>query len=153
MLFASIAQSQLAKYQNNYRLESHNPFKSETVDKLVETILSERLAGFSYDTSASAKLCAETAADIQRNIQQLKYDRYVSHFIHIHNTKYVIVSATIQFFRYKIVVSVTIMDKASQSMEASMGFLWDNQRDHYSTYTFEAHTFFAYCFVFGLYYE
>ena len=56
-------------------------------------------------------------------------------------------------FRHKIIVTVTIIEKASQSVETTLGFLWDNERDKYSAFSFEGRTFHAQCSVFGVYYE
>ncbi|PBC28718.1 Tctex1 domain-containing protein [Apis cerana cerana] len=54
---------------------------------------------------------------------------------------------------YKIVVNLTIIEKANQGIQSIMGFLADTKRDNYSTFTYEARTFYAYCFAFGIYYE
>ncbi|OXU25228.1 hypothetical protein TSAR_005285 [Trichomalopsis sarcophagae] len=126
---SEIDQTQIAKYQNSYRLESRNVFKLETVDKLVETIMNENLESFTYEPKEAVKICTETASEIQRKIRALNFDRY------------------------KIGVTVSIVEKASQSMDSSMGFLWDKDRDNYTTYSLEGHTYYAICCVYAVYYE
>ncbi|XP_029032820.2 dynein light chain Tctex-type protein 2B-like [Osmia bicornis bicornis] len=88
-----------------------------------------KLEDISYDAVEGPKICESVATDIRERIKKLNFDRY------------------------RIVVNVTIVEKASQSICTSMGFLWDAERDNYSTFTYEARTFHAYCCVFGLYYE
>ncbi|XP_043251718.1 dynein light chain Tctex-type 5-B-like [Colletes gigas] len=116
-------------YQNTYRLEAYNPFKVDPVDKIVKTIMINKLENISYDAADCPKICESVATDIRERIKKLNFDRY------------------------KIVVNVAIIEKASQSVQASIGFLWDAEKDNYSTFTYEARTFHAYCCVFGLYYE
>ncbi|XP_058789728.1 dynein light chain Tctex-type protein 2-like [Phymastichus coffea] len=116
-------------YQNSYRLRSDEPFEPEVVDRLVERTLKDSMQGLSYRSEESPGLCTSIAAQVQKRVQELKYDRC------------------------KVVVIVSIVEKASQSVQASLGFLWDSQRDRYSSCTFEAPTFVANCLVFGLYHE
>ncbi|XP_015608075.1 tctex1 domain-containing protein 1-A isoform X2 [Cephus cinctus] len=118
-----------ARYQNTYRLESYNPFKIEPVDKIVEMVMTNHLEDAVYDATEAPKICSEISSEIRKRILKLEFDRY------------------------KIVVIVTLIEKSSQSLESSMGFIWDVQRDNYSTYTLETQTFYAYCCVFGVYYE
>lgn len=56
-------------------------------------------------------------------------------------------------FRHKIIITVTIIEKTSQSVETTLGFRWDGERDKYSTFSLEERTFYANCSVFGVYYE
>ncbi|XP_076764802.1 dynein light chain Tctex-type 5 [Xylocopa sonorina] len=117
------------KYQNAYRLTAYNPFKVDPVDKIVKTTMITNLEDISYDPVNCPKICESIAVDIREKIRKLNFDRY------------------------KIVVIVTIAEKASQSLQSSMGFLWDAKRDNYSTFAYEARTFHASCCVLGLYYE
>lgn len=58
------------------------------------------------------------------------------------------------FHRYKLLVIVTMIEKASQSLETNAGFLWDIERDNYSTYTYDNNqTFTAYCLIIATYFE
>ncbi|XP_017882166.1 dynein light chain Tctex-type-like [Ceratina calcarata] len=120
---------EMPKYQNTYRLMAHNPFKIDPVDKIVKTAMINKLEDISYDAAECPKVCESVATDIREKIRKLNFDRY------------------------KIVVNVTIVEKGGQSLQTSMGFLWDAEKDNYSLFTYEARTFHAYCCVFGLYYE
>ncbi|KOX71548.1 Tctex1 domain-containing protein 1 [Melipona quadrifasciata] len=120
---------EMLKYQNTYRLEAYNPFKIDPVDRIINTIMITKLEDISYDAAECLNVCQSIATDIREKIKNLNFDRY------------------------KIVVYVTIIEKANQSIQSSMGFLWDARRDNYSTFTYEARTFHAYCCVFALYYE
>ncbi|XP_031837254.1 dynein light chain Tctex-type 5 [Nomia melanderi] len=117
------------KYLNTYRLEAHNPFKIDPVDRIVETTMINKLEDISYDATTCPQVCKSVAADIKEKIRKLNFDRY------------------------KIVVNVTIIEKTGQSIQSSVGFLWDSEKDNYSTFSYEARTFHAYCCVFGIYYE
>ncbi|KAK9307435.1 hypothetical protein QLX08_002245 [Tetragonisca angustula] len=120
---------EMLKYQNTYRLEAYNPFKIDPVDKIIKTIMITKLEDISYDAAECLNVCQSVATDIREKIKNLNFDRY------------------------KIVVNVTIIEKANQSIQSSMGFLWDAKRDNYSTFTYEARTFHACCCVFALYHE
>ncbi|XP_033336591.2 dynein light chain Tctex-type 5 [Megalopta genalis] len=117
------------KYQNTYRLEAYNPFKVDPVDRIVKTTMINKLEDISYDPATCLKACESVAADIRDKIKKLTFDRY------------------------KIVVSVTIIEKQGQSLQSSLGFLWDSEKDNYSTFVYEARTFHAYCCIFGIYHE
>ncbi|XP_076651241.1 dynein light chain Tctex-type 5 isoform X2 [Halictus rubicundus] len=117
------------KYQNTYRLEAYNPFKVDPVDKIVQTTMNNKLEDISYDPTTCLKACESIAADIRSKIKNLNFDRY------------------------KVVVAVTIVEKSGQSIQSSLGFMWDPEKDNYSTFAYEARTFHAYCCVFGIYHE
>ncbi|XP_020709954.1 dynein light chain Tctex-type 5-like [Athalia rosae] len=117
------------RYQNTYRLESYKPFNVDMVDKIIKQVMINNLEDIVYDPKECPRLCGEISEDIRDRIKRLNFDRY------------------------KIVVIVTINEKASQAIQSSMRFIWDVARDNYSTFTFETRTFFAYCCVFGVYYE
>ncbi|CAL1678427.1 unnamed protein product [Lasius platythorax] len=117
------------KYQNTYRMEPRNPFKVDLVDKIVRSVMSNRLDELAYDDAVIAKLCGDVASEIRRRVKKLNFDRH------------------------KIIVTVTIIEKASQSIETTLGFLWDSEKDNYSLFFLEGRTFYAQCCVFGVYYE
>ncbi|XP_071565733.1 dynein light chain Tctex-type protein 2 [Temnothorax nylanderi] len=121
--------SQVLKYQNTYRMEPQNPFKTDLVDKIVRSVMNNRLDEITYDDAEATKLCGDIATEIRRRVKKLNFDRH------------------------KIIVTVTIIEKASQSVERTLGFLWDSERDKYSAFSFEGRTFHAQCSVFGVYYE
>ncbi|XP_011157246.1 dynein light chain Tctex-type protein 2 [Solenopsis invicta] len=117
------------KYQNTYRMEPRNPFKTDQVDKIVKSVMNYRLDEVTYDDAEATKLCSDIAAEIRRRVKKLEFDRH------------------------KIIVTVTIIEKASQSVESTVGYIWDSERDKYSAFSFEGRTFHAQCSVFGVYYE
>ncbi|CAD6235468.1 GSCOCG00007914001-RA-CDS [Cotesia congregata] len=117
------------KYQNSFRLDAHQPFRIDPVDLIVRTVMEYRFEDITYDMNTTPPLCSQVAAEIRKKIMNLHFDRY------------------------KIVVFVTIVEKTSQSIDSVCGFLWDVKKDNYSTYTFENQSFFAYCFVGGIYHE
>ncbi|KAL0110569.1 hypothetical protein PUN28_013869 [Cardiocondyla obscurior] len=119
----------MPKYQNSYRMEPQNPFKIDLVDKIVKSVMNNRFDEITYDNAEVIKLCNDIAAEIRRRVKKLNFDRH------------------------KIIVVVTIIEKVSQSVETTLGFLWDNERDKYSAFSFEGRTFHAQCSVFGIYYE
>lgn len=147
---------QSPKYQNSYRLDTKNPFKIDPVDKIVRSVMVNRLEDASYDPEECPKLCSQVASEIRKRILKLDFTRCYFLFtngLNFSHKQNFILKAKSNVFRYKIVVAVTIIEKASQSLETSMGFMWDAGRDNYSTYSFETQTFFAYCAVIGTYYE
>ncbi|KAG5325365.1 TC1D3 protein, partial [Pseudoatta argentina] len=121
--------SQAQKYQNSYRMQSQNPFKIDLVEKIVKSVMNNRLDEVAYDDAEATKLCGDIAAEIRRRVKKLNFDRH------------------------KITVTVTIIEKASQSVKTTLGFLWDSERDKYSAFSFEGRTFHAQCSVFSIYYE
>ncbi|XP_073967935.1 dynein light chain Tctex-type protein 2B [Bombus fervidus] len=118
------------RYQNTYRLSSFNPFDVEVVDKLVmETMESKLSPVTAYHPNHMAKLCLEIGSDLQNALCKKDYDRY------------------------KLVTQVTIVQRLDQSVHAAFQSLWDVERDNYSYYVFENNHIYAWCCVFGLYYE
>ncbi|KAG7210190.1 hypothetical protein KM043_011747 [Ampulex compressa] len=126
---ANDSDSEAPTYQNSYCLESNNSFKIDPVDRIIKMVMINNLEDIAYDSTQCPKICNSVAADIRKRVKKLRFDRY------------------------KLVVSVTIIEKTSQSLETAMGFLWDAEKDNYSTFACEFRTFHAYCFIFGLYYE
>lgn len=55
--------------------------------------------------------------------------------------------------RYKFVAQVTIVQRNDQAIHAGFQSLWDAERDNYSCYVFENNHIYAWCCVFGIYYE
>ncbi|XP_076676825.1 dynein light chain Tctex-type 5 [Andrena cerasifolii] len=120
----------IPKYQNTYRLESFRGFDAQQVDKIVENVMENKLSTVtSYHPKESAKLCTEIGSDLQRAISKKDYDRY------------------------KIVAQVSIIQRLDQSIHGSFQCLWDVERDNYSYYVFENNHIYAWCCVYGIYYE
>lgn len=68
---------QVPKYQNTYRMEPQNPFKTDLVDKIVRTVMNNRLDELTYDDTVVAKLCSDIALEIRRRVKKLNFDRCV----------------------------------------------------------------------------
>ncbi|XP_053972970.1 dynein light chain Tctex-type protein 2B-like isoform X1 [Hylaeus volcanicus] len=128
--FTSVKCLQIPKYQNTYRLESFDSFNAEAVDKIVLQVMEDKLSTVtSYQPSEMGKLCKEIGAELQKAIGKKDYDRY------------------------KIVAQVTIAQRLDQSVHAAFQCLWDVERDNYSYYVYENNHIYAWCCVFGIYYE
>ncbi|XP_076640666.1 dynein light chain Tctex-type 5 [Halictus rubicundus] len=120
----------IPKYQNTYRLESFCSFNIEVVDALVKEAMENRLSLVTaYNPHQAAKLCQDIGSDVQKAISKKDYDRY------------------------KIVAQVSIVQRLDQSIHASFQCLWDVERDNYSCYVFENNHIYAWCCVFGIYFE
>lgn len=68
---------QAPKYQNTYRMEPPNPFKIDLVDKIVKTVMNNRLDELTYDDTVVEKLCTDIASEIRRRVKKLNFDRCV----------------------------------------------------------------------------
>ncbi|KAI4498825.1 hypothetical protein M0802_006000 [Mischocyttarus mexicanus] len=120
----------IPKYQNTYRLEPFRFFHVETVDDIVRNILENKLSSvLIYHPDNASKLSMEIANDVLRAINRREYDRC------------------------KVVVQVTIVQRIRQSVHSAFQCLWDAERDNYSYHVFENSHIYAWCCVFGLYYE
>ncbi|XP_012136786.1 dynein light chain Tctex-type protein 2B [Megachile rotundata] len=118
------------KYQNTYRLEPFRAYHADDVDKIVQNIMERKLSIVtSYDPQQAAQLTSEIGTDVQKAIIRKDYDRY------------------------KIVTQVGIGQRLDQGIHASFQCLWDVERDNYSYYVFENNHIYAWCCVFGIYYE
>ncbi|XP_043675661.1 dynein light chain Tctex-type protein 2B-like [Vespula pensylvanica] len=122
--------TQIPVYQNTYRLEPFKSFSANTVDKIISAVMESKLSLLSvYHPDNASKLSMEISNDVYRAINKKDYDRC------------------------KIVVQVTIVQRMWQSVHSAFQCLWDAERDNYSYYVFENAHIYAWCCVFGLYYE
>lgn len=55
------------------------------------------------------------------------------------------------FFRYRIIVFVTIGEKKMQGIRTYHSFLWDHERDNFAQHTFETNNYYVQCLVYGVY--
>ncbi|OAD57653.1 Tctex1 domain-containing protein 1, partial [Eufriesea mexicana] len=122
--------NEIPKYQNTYRLESFHPFHIEVVDQIVKETMESKLSPVtSYHPNHMAKLCFEIGSDLQNVLCKKDFDRY------------------------KLVVQVSIVQRLDQSVHSGFQCLWDVERDNYSYHVFENNHIYAWCCVFGMYYE
>ena len=71
----AISLSQTQKYQNSYRMQPQNPFKIDLVEKIVKSVMNNRLDEIAYDNAEAIKLCGDIAAEIRRRVKKLNFDR------------------------------------------------------------------------------
>jgi len=64
----------MLKYQNTYRMEPQNLFKTDLVDKIMKSVMNNRLDEVTYDAETT-KLCSDIAAEIRRRVKKLNFDR------------------------------------------------------------------------------
>ncbi|XP_018401650.1 PREDICTED: tctex1 domain-containing protein 2-like [Cyphomyrmex costatus] len=120
----------IPRYQNTYRLEPFRAFHSVAVDKIVRDVMEIKLSAItSYQPDQTSKLCLEIASDVLKAVGKKDYDRY------------------------KIVTQVYIIQRFQQSMYTAFQCLWDVERDNYSYHVFENNHIYAWCCVFGVYYD
>ncbi|KAG5872422.1 hypothetical protein JTB14_013667 [Gonioctena quinquepunctata] len=121
--------AEILKYSNTYRLDSENPFNPEKVDKILQNVLMEALENLSYDPEKCANQAKWATAMIRSKVKELQFDRY------------------------KILCMVTIGEKNSQDVLVCCRFLWDAEKDRFSTFSMENTFVFGIAYCFGLYYE
>ncbi|XP_046491020.1 dynein light chain Tctex-type 5-like [Neodiprion pinetum] len=137
----------IPRYQNSYRLDAHNPWKQEVVDKVLEDVMTTTLTGMKYNPEVCMKLCQDMTAEIRNRIYRKDYDRRDIATWHARKL------FTSSRFRYKFIVQVTIVEKTGQSLQVANGRLWDIERDNHSSFTFESSQMYAVGIVVGVYYE
>lgn len=57
-------------------MEPQNPFKIDLVDKIVKSVMNNRLDEIAYDDAEATKLCGDIAAEIRRRVKKLNFDRW-----------------------------------------------------------------------------
>ncbi|XP_039303576.1 dynein light chain Tctex-type protein 2B [Solenopsis invicta] len=120
----------IPRYQNTFRLEPFRAFHAATVDKIVRDVMEIKLSAItSYQPDQTSKLCLEIASDVLKAVGKKDYDRY------------------------KIVTQVYIIQRFQQSIHAAFQCLWDVERDNYSYHVLENNHIYAWCCVFGVYYD
>ncbi|XP_014244953.1 tctex1 domain-containing protein 1-like [Cimex lectularius] len=112
-----------------FRLESRNPFRTQTVYKIMEEIILEGMDGFYYNPKEAAELCKKFSSEIRTKVKALNFERY------------------------KLICGVEIVQKNLQGIHSICSFLWDPERDNFSLYTFDKFDLFVAAYVFGVYHE
>ncbi|KAJ8924403.1 hypothetical protein NQ315_007199 [Exocentrus adspersus] len=118
-----------ARFMNTYKLESDNPFNVEKVDRILEAVMMEALENLTYDPDKCPTQAKWASLTIKAKVKALEFDRY------------------------KIISIVTIGEKHSQDVFVTCRFLWDAEKDRYSTFAMENTYVFGIAQCFGLYYE
>ncbi|BES91008.1 Tctex-1 family [Nesidiocoris tenuis] len=112
-----------------FQLDSINPFKPQTVHKIIEDVLTEAMDGFYYNPKEAPVLCKQLSIRIRNRVKALKFERY------------------------RIICVVEIVQKNLQGVRSVCSFLWDPQRDHFTTFQFDKFDLLAIAYVFGVYKE
>ncbi|XP_075453155.1 dynein light chain Tctex-type protein 2 isoform X2 [Ascaphus truei] len=117
------------RYSNTYKMEPRKKFVARVVKRKMEQILQVRLEGIKYDPDICRSLSISLANDILTAVKHMKFDRY------------------------KYIVQVLIMEKSGQGTKISSKWLWDIERDNWTSVRFETASFVAVGLVFSIYYE
>ncbi|KAF5305102.1 hypothetical protein FQA39_LY09364 [Lamprigera yunnana] len=117
------------KYMNTYKLQSDKPFHVAKVEQILNDVLTEALENLTYNSEKCSHLTKWATAVIKDRVKSEKYDRY------------------------RLIIIVSIGEKAHQHVCCVMGFLWDLERDKYAVCVQENATVFAIAMCFGIYYE
>ena len=104
-------------------------FMKRDVEKLLKQQLEEKLADKPYNYEESLNWSKELSGDIQQAVRNLGYQRY------------------------KIIVSVSIIEACQQGVRLASRCIWDTETDNFAEYTFSSESMHATALVFGLYWE
>mmetsp|Transcript_35688 Transcript_35688/g.43031 ORF Transcript_35688/g.43031 Transcript_35688/m.43031 type:complete len:134 (+) Transcript_35688:116-517(+) len=104
-------------------------FQGGYVTKEVKNIITERMQGVSYDPARASQLGKELSDKIKETVKSMGYPRY------------------------KLVVQVTVGEKAGQCMRLASRCLWDTASDCCASAYCENESLFCVAMVYGLYYE
>lgn len=116
--------------QPTCQLQSKNPIDIEYVQYLVKRCTLHNLQNFvNYDPEKAAEIAEELGRDIRTRIKLLNYDRY------------------------KIIVTVNIVEKAHQSLHWKIGFLWEHECDLWTYFQHEAQSYVLTAIVCGVYWN
>lgn len=58
-----------------FQLDSINPFKPQTVHKIIEDVLTEAMDGFYYNPKEAPVLCKQLSIRIRNRVKALKFER------------------------------------------------------------------------------
>lgn len=115
-------------YEPTYQLESNNPMDIEYVRRLVIQSTHEVTTWFpKYQPEMAMKVANELSRDIKFRLKILQYDRY------------------------RLIVCVNVIQKQYQGICMQMGFLWDREKDLWTSYNLETKTYIVSVVVLGIY--
>ncbi|CAF4805805.1 unnamed protein product [Pieris macdunnoughi] len=118
---------QVRTYQPTYQLKPRKHFSTEVVGKILKRIVDSELEEIEYSEKAVPDLCSSLAENIRTAVKEESYDRY------------------------RILVLVTIGQRRQQSVHMFHSFLWDHERDAFSSYNYENCHLYANVVVYGIY--
>ncbi|XP_021695627.1 tctex1 domain-containing protein 1-A-like [Aedes aegypti] len=117
------------RFQNNYRLESRNPFIRERVQLIVERYLTAFVEQHKYNPRRAKRLAENLSVDLRDLVKRCGFERY------------------------RVLAVVTVGDRNSQDFKSVLRFVWDAEKDGYVNVTYETPTYFIVATVFAVYYE
>ncbi|XP_029708297.1 dynein light chain Tctex-type 5-B [Aedes albopictus] len=117
------------RFQNNYRMESRNPFVRERVQLIVDRYLTAFVEQHKYNPRRAKRLAENLSVDLRDVVKRCGFERY------------------------RILAVVTVGDKNSQDFKSVMRFVWDADKDGYVNVAYETSTYFIIATVFAVYYE
>lgn len=97
--------------------------------QVIKSTLEETLKGRKYRPKVATMLCRMLSDELREKVKKLGFDRY------------------------RCVVTVLLGEKKDQGVMASSRCNWDDRRDSYASYTFQAADFFCTASVYGVYKE
>jgi hypothetical protein len=104
-------------------------FMKRDVEKLLKQYLEEKLSDKTYNYEESLNWSKELSGDIQQAVRNLGYQRY------------------------KIIVSVSIIEACQQGIRLASRCIWDPETDNFAEFTYSSESMHATALVFGLYWE
>ena len=121
-------------YENTYITEpaGYGPrarFRLGDVQAVVRAVLRDRMGAQQYDPVKAAQTSKHIAEDLREKVKALGCERH------------------------KLVIQVTIGQKAGQATRITSRCLWDTSTDGFASDYFENETMYCVCQVFALYYE
>lgn len=116
-------------YENTYRLEPSVKFESDTVTKIIETVLEEQLKDEIYDLKSCKQYVLTLSEIIKSRVKDLCYQNY------------------------KLVCVVSIGELKDQGFRMGSRCCWDPKWDNFATGSYKNKSLFAIGTVWGLYYE
>ncbi|XP_052777511.1 dynein light chain Tctex-type 5-B-like [Mya arenaria] len=116
-------------YENTYKMEPPEKFRSDKVKPIIEKVLATNLEGRKYDPIECSILSKALSDDIKQQVRGLNFQRY------------------------KIICLVTLGQKNDQGVSVGSRFLWDADRDSFATASWHNRHLYAVGTVYALYYE
>lgn len=137
------------RYQPSYRLESKLPYSREVCQNLLKELVDKEMKSYAYDGDTAEELCKGLCETIKSNIKTSKFDRWESLIFDLSQQ----IESKSNFFRYKLIVVVTLGEKFMQDIKAKAGFLWDKARDGFASYSYDRPDLFVIATVYAVYFE
>ena len=118
-----------AQYENTYKMAptDEKMFASGRVTAVMRNVLASYLGDCQYEPHKCSRLSRDLSSLIKSQIREMDFERY------------------------KIVCTLSIVENKGQDMEITSGFVWNTKTDNYATATYKNKDIFAVATVYGLY--